>query len=248
MSEPVESEGAAKASEEEAERRNILAERREKLERLREAGIEPVPARVRRPRGHRRGAGRARGPRPGDGDASPATGSPAGSPPGAATARPRSSTSATAAARSSCTPARTCSARRHSSLLVHLDLGDFIGVEGTAFATKRGELSLRVDRWRLLAKSLRPPPDKFHGLEDTETRYRHRELDLIANEESRRAVRRPRARRSPRSGAGSTSAASSRSRRRSCSRSTAAPWRGRSPPTTTRSTATSTCGSRPSST
>jgi lysyl-tRNA synthetase class 2 len=71
-------------------------------------------------------------------------------------------------------------------LLVHLDLGDIIGVEGDAFATRRGELSLAVTRWRLLAKSLRPPPDKFHGLEDTETRYRHRELDLIANEETRR--------------------------------------------------------------
>jgi len=45
---------------------------------------------------------------------------------------------------------------------------------------------LAIDRWRLLAKSLRPPPDKFHGLEDTETRFRRRELDLIANEESRR--------------------------------------------------------------
>ena len=54
-------------------------------------------------------------------------------------------------------------------------------------ATRRGgELSLAIDHWRLLAKSLRPPPDKFHGLEDTETRYRRRELDLIANEESRR--------------------------------------------------------------
>ena len=59
---------------------------------------------------------------------------------------------------------------------------------------------------------------------------------------------RPRRRRSPRPAAGSTSTASSRSRRRSCSRSTAAPWRGPSSPTTTRSTATSTCGSRPSST
>ena len=49
-----------------------------------------------------------------------------------------------------------------------------------------GELSLAIDHWRLLAKSLRPPPDKFHGLEDVETRYRRRELDLIANEESRR--------------------------------------------------------------
>src|SRR5690242_16731161 len=72
-------------------------------------------------------------------------------------------------------------------LLVDLDLGDIVGAEGTAMATRRGgELSLAIDRWRLLAKSLRPPPDKFHGLEDTETRFRRRELDLIANEESRR--------------------------------------------------------------
>jgi lysyl-tRNA synthetase, class II len=72
-------------------------------------------------------------------------------------------------------------------VLVDLDLGDIIGVEGTALATRRGgELSLAIDHWRLLAKSLRPPPDKFHGLEDVETRYRQRELDLIANEESRR--------------------------------------------------------------
>jgi lysyl-tRNA synthetase, class II len=71
-------------------------------------------------------------------------------------------------------------------LLVHLDLGDIVGVEGTALSTRSGgELSLALDHWRLLAKSLRPPPDKFHGLEDTETRYRRRELDLMANEETR---------------------------------------------------------------
>ena len=69
--------------------------------------------------------------------------------------------------------------------LVSLDLGDLIGVDGVAMATRRGELSLRVDDWTLLAKSLRAPPEKFHGLEDTETRYRQRELDLIANEEAR---------------------------------------------------------------
>src|ERR1043166_4331479 len=75
-------------------------------------------------------------------------------------------------------------------LLVNLDLGDIVGVEGTALSTRSGgELSLALDHWRLLAKSLRPPPDKFHGLEDTETRFRRRELDLIANEESRRAFR-----------------------------------------------------------
>src|SRR3954451_3816356 len=75
-------------------------------------------------------------------------------------------------------------------LLVHLDIGDVIGVEGTALATRRGgELSLAIDHWRLLAKSLRPPPSEFHGLGDVETRYRRRELDLIANEETRDAFR-----------------------------------------------------------
>jgi lysyl-tRNA synthetase class 2 len=69
--------------------------------------------------------------------------------------------------------------------LVGLDLGDIVGAEGTVFATRRGELSLRVDGWTLLAKSLRPPPDKYHGLEDVEVRYRHRELDLIANPDVR---------------------------------------------------------------
>jgi lysyl-tRNA synthetase, class II len=69
--------------------------------------------------------------------------------------------------------------------LVSLDLGDLIGVDGTAFKSRRGELSLAVTDWTLLAKSLRAPPEKFHGLEDIETRYRHRELDLIANQEVR---------------------------------------------------------------
>jgi lysyl-tRNA synthetase class 2 len=69
--------------------------------------------------------------------------------------------------------------------LVALDLGDLVGVDGTVFATKRGELSIAATDWTLLAKSLRPPPDKFHGLEDVETRYRKRELDLMANPEVR---------------------------------------------------------------
>src|SRR3954453_14340158 len=76
------------------------------------------------------------------------------------------------------------------ALLVDLDLGDIIGAEGTAMATRRGgELSLGIDHWRLLAKSLRPPPHTFHGREATETRFRRRELDLTANEESREAFR-----------------------------------------------------------
>jgi lysyl-tRNA synthetase, class II len=69
--------------------------------------------------------------------------------------------------------------------LVSLDLGDIIGVEGVAIRTKRGQLSLRVTEFTLLAKSLRPPPDKHHGLTDIETRFRHREVDLIANEQTR---------------------------------------------------------------
>jgi lysyl-tRNA synthetase, class II len=69
--------------------------------------------------------------------------------------------------------------------LTSLDLGDVIGVDGTAFKSRRGELSLRANGWTLLAKSLLAPPEKFHGLEDVETRYRHRELDLIANEGTR---------------------------------------------------------------
>jgi lysyl-tRNA synthetase, class II len=69
--------------------------------------------------------------------------------------------------------------------LLSLDLGDLVGVDGTAFRSRRGELSLRIDDYTFLAKSLRPPPDKFHGLADTETRLRRRELDLMANEETR---------------------------------------------------------------
>jgi lysyl-tRNA synthetase, class II len=69
--------------------------------------------------------------------------------------------------------------------LLALDVGDIVGIEGTVFASRRGELTVRAEAWELLSKSLRPPPEKFHGLEDVETRYRRRELDLMANEESR---------------------------------------------------------------
>jgi len=69
--------------------------------------------------------------------------------------------------------------------LVSLDIGDLIGVDGTAFKTRRGQLSLLVADWELLAKSLRDIPKEHFGLEDVETRYRQRELDLIANEDVR---------------------------------------------------------------
>jgi len=69
--------------------------------------------------------------------------------------------------------------------LLGLDLGDLLGVDGIAFMSRRGELTLRVVDFTILAKSLRPPPEKHHGLTDVETRFRRRELDLIANEEAR---------------------------------------------------------------
>jgi lysyl-tRNA synthetase, class II len=66
-----------------------------------------------------------------------------------------------------------------------LDLGDFIGIEGTCFTTKTGEPTLKVHQLEVLAKSLRPLPEKWHGLQDIEARYRQRYLDLITNDQSR---------------------------------------------------------------
>ena len=63
----------------------------------------------------------------------------------------------------------------------HLDLGDFIGGTGTLFTTKTGEISVRLTSFVILAKAVRPPPEKWHGLADTEIRYRQRYLDLVAN-------------------------------------------------------------------
>jgi lysyl-tRNA synthetase class 2 len=68
----------------------------------------------------------------------------------------------------------------------HFDLGDILGVHGTLFITKSGELTVRVKNLRLLTKSLRPLPEKFHGLTDQEQKYRQRYLDLISNEDTRK--------------------------------------------------------------
>ncbi|MEI7733434.1 MAG: lysine--tRNA ligase [Verrucomicrobiota bacterium] len=64
----------------------------------------------------------------------------------------------------------------------HLDLGDFIGVKGIMFTTHKGEITVKVESFTILAKALRPPPQLWYGLEDTELRYRQRYLDLIAND------------------------------------------------------------------
>jgi lysyl-tRNA synthetase class 2 len=67
-----------------------------------------------------------------------------------------------------------------------LDLGDWVGVEGTVMVTRKGELSVKVDRFELLAKALRPLPDKWKGLSDVDTRFRQRYVDLIVNADARR--------------------------------------------------------------
>lgn len=67
-------------------------------------------------------------------------------------------------------------------ILEHIDLGDFIGVTGSQFTTRMGEISVKLESFKILAKALRPPPSQYYGLEDTETRYRQRYLDLIAND------------------------------------------------------------------
>jgi lysyl-tRNA synthetase class 2 len=68
-------------------------------------------------------------------------------------------------------------------LFKQLDLGDFIEVKGTLFTTRTGEISVKLAAFTILSKALRPPPEKWHGLVDTEVRYRQRYLDLLANDE-----------------------------------------------------------------
>ena len=69
-----------------------------------------------------------------------------------------------------------------------LDIGDIIGIEGSVFRTKTGEISIHAEKITLLSKSLLPLPEKFHGLTNTDTRYRQRYLDLIMNDESKDAL------------------------------------------------------------
>jgi lysyl-tRNA synthetase, class II len=69
--------------------------------------------------------------------------------------------------------------------ILNLDVGDIVAIDGYVYVTQRGQLALAIGQCTLLTKTLRPPPDKHHGLGDTGTRYRYRELDLLANEDTR---------------------------------------------------------------
>ena len=127
-----------------------------------------------------------------------------------------------------------------------LDLGDWVGVHGTVMTTRKGELSVKVSSCGLLSKAVRPLPDKWHGITDTDTRYRQRYADLIVNEESRRMFE--------------VRHAMIASFRRTLAErhfieveTRCSTWRpaaltpGPSPPTTTRSTRKCSCASPPSS-
>ena len=70
-------------------------------------------------------------------------------------------------------------------MLEDIDIGDFVGANGKVFRTRTGEPTVNVAKLTMLAKSLQPLPEKWHGLSDTEKRYRQRYLDLISNEEIR---------------------------------------------------------------
>ncbi|MBI5765786.1 lysine--tRNA ligase [Candidatus Falkowbacteria bacterium] len=76
------------------------------------------------------------------------------------------------------------SADRFKFFVDYIDIGDFIGVEGEIFTTKKGEVSILVKKYELLGKAVRPLPEKWHGLQDTEIKYRQRYLDLIANRDT----------------------------------------------------------------
>ena len=69
------------------------------------------------------------------------------------------------------------------NIFTHLDLGDFIGVNGAMFTTKTGEISVKLASFIILGKALRPMPEKWHGVVDTEIRYRQRYLDLMGNDD-----------------------------------------------------------------
>ena len=132
-------------------------------------------------------------------------------------------------------------------LLKDIDLGDFLGVTGHVFRTKTGEPTVEAHEMTVLAKALRPPPEKWHGLQDVEARYRQRYLDLMSNPKSGRRSRRGR-RLFRAFGGSSTSAAISKWRRRCCRGRAGARLRGRSSLITTRWTAISFCASRWNST
>ena len=161
---------------------DIIALRKEKLERLRSRGIDPYPARFRRT--HSAGDAVAV---LGDGDSSPDTVTVAGR----VTAIRQMGKATFVDLRDGSGRIQTYLKRdaigeqAYETLLHDIDLGDFLGVTGTLFRTKTGEPTVQAQAFTVLAKALRPPPEKWHGLQDVEVRYRQRYLDLAAGPDVR---------------------------------------------------------------
>jgi lysyl-tRNA synthetase class 2 len=167
----------------------LVAQRRAKLERVRARGIDPYPPRVRREDELAGAAGRFEAWEARAGGTVPPRASVAGR-----------VTAMRTMGRAAFLDLRDATGRLQThfrrdllgdafTLLREIDLGDFLSAEGPLFRTKTGEVTLAVERFALISKALRPPPEKWHGLQDVEQRYRRRYLDLMANEEVRRIFR-----------------------------------------------------------
>ncbi len=158
----------------------LIALRKEKLAKLRDRGIDPYPARFDRTHTNADAA-----------DLAPRSG------PGAFVTIAGRVTAMRGMGKASFMDLRDGSGRIQAylkqealgseayALLKEIDLGDFVGVSGHLFRTKTGEPTVEVGELIILTKALRPPPEKWHGLQDVEARYRQRYLDLMANEEAR---------------------------------------------------------------
>jgi lysyl-tRNA synthetase class 2 len=167
----------------------LMRARREKLERLRARGVDPYPARVRRT--HDAAAARAQFER---WEAAGAEGaSPEVSVAGRVTSQ-RDMGKTTfldvrdGSDRIQCMLKRDLLGEAYEAL-ADIDLGDFLAVTGPLMRTRTGEVTVEARGYDVVAKALRPPPEKWHGLEDVEVRYRQRYLDLMANAEAREVFR-----------------------------------------------------------
>jgi lysyl-tRNA synthetase class 2 len=159
----------------------LIAQRKEKLERLRAAGIDPYPPRFNRT--HTATEAAQLTPEEGEGPSVTVAGR---------------VTAMRGMGKASFLDLRDGTGRIQAyaktenigaesyAMLKDIDLGDFLGVTGHLFRTKTGEPTVEVSEYTVLAKSLRPPPEKWHGLQDVEARYRQRYLDLMANPDVRR--------------------------------------------------------------
>ena len=168
---------------------NIAKQRREKLERIRARGINPYPHRYRRSHTSQEAIALLKEQEEGRNDATEISIA------GRITARRKMGKSAFVDIRDGSGKIQLLfqttrpSGEGNLELFNELDIGDIIGISGKLFRTKSGEPTVEVTKFTLLAKSLQPLPEKWHGLSDVELRYRHRHLDLISNPESRETFR-----------------------------------------------------------